>query len=41
MTVVVLLAAYMVGSIPVGYLVPKLVREVPGAPSKIGVDLWR
>jgi EF-P beta-lysylation protein EpmB len=24
-----------------GYLVPKLVREVPGAPAKIGVDLWR
>lgn len=23
-----------------GYLVPKLVREVPGAPAKIGVDLW-
>jgi len=24
-----------------GYLVPKLVREVPGAPAKVGVDLWR
>ena len=24
-----------------GYLVPKLVREVPGAPAKLGVDLWR
>jgi len=24
-----------------GYLVPKLVREVPGAPAKIGVDLCR
>jgi EF-P beta-lysylation protein EpmB len=23
-----------------GYLVPKLVREVPGAPAKVGVDLW-
>jgi len=23
-----------------GYLVPRLVREVPGAPSKVGVDLW-
>jgi EF-P beta-lysylation protein EpmB len=23
-----------------GYLVPRLVREVPGAPAKIGVDLW-
>lgn len=23
-----------------GYLVPRLVREVQGAPSKIGVDLW-
>ena len=24
-----------------GYLVPRLVREVPGAPAKVGVDLWR
>ena len=24
-----------------GYLVPRLVREVEGAPAKIGVDLWR
>ena len=24
-----------------GYLVPRLVREVPGAPSKVGVGLWR
>ena len=24
-----------------GYLVPKLVREVQGAPAKVGVDLWR
>ncbi len=24
-----------------GYLAPKLVREVPGAPAKVGVDLWR
>jgi len=24
-----------------GYLVPKLVREVSGAPAKLGVDLWR
>ncbi len=24
-----------------GYLVPKLVREIPGAPAKVGVDLWR
>jgi KamA family protein len=23
-----------------GYLVPKLVREIPGAPAKVGVDLW-
>jgi len=23
-----------------GYLVPRLVREVPGAPAKVGVDLW-
>ena len=23
-----------------GYLVPRLVREVPGSPAKIGVDLW-
>jgi EF-P beta-lysylation protein EpmB len=23
-----------------GYVVPKLVREVPGAPAKVGVDLW-
>ena len=23
-----------------GYLVPKLVREVPGAPAKVGVELW-
>lgn len=23
-----------------GYLVPKLVRELPGAPAKVGVDLW-
>ena len=23
-----------------GYLVPRLVREVPGAPSKIGVEMW-
>ena len=23
-----------------GYLVPRLVREIPGAPAKIGVDLW-
>jgi KamA family protein len=24
-----------------GYLVPRLVREVPGAPAKVGVDLWK
>ena len=24
-----------------GYLVPRLVRELPGAPAKVGVDLWR
>ncbi len=24
-----------------GYLVPKLVREISGAPAKVGVDLWR
>jgi L-lysine 2,3-aminomutase len=24
-----------------GYLVPRLVREVPGAPAKVGVDLWQ
>ena len=24
-----------------GYLVPRLVREVEGAPAKVGVDLWR
>jgi len=24
-----------------GYLVPRLVREVAGAPAKVGVDLWR
>jgi EF-P beta-lysylation protein EpmB len=23
-----------------GYLVPRLVREVPGAPAKVGIDLW-
>lgn len=23
-----------------GYLVPKLVREVPGEPAKVGIDLW-
>jgi EF-P beta-lysylation protein EpmB len=23
-----------------GYLVPKLVREVPGAPAKVSIDLW-
>jgi EF-P beta-lysylation protein EpmB len=23
-----------------GYLVPRLVREIPGAPAKVGVDLW-
>jgi len=24
-----------------GYLVPRLVREVPEAPAKVGVDLWK
>jgi len=24
-----------------GYLVPRLVREVAGAPAKVGIDLWR
>jgi L-lysine 2,3-aminomutase len=24
-----------------GYLVPRLVREVQGAPAKVGIDLWR
>lgn len=24
-----------------GYLVPKLVREIPGAPAKAGIDLWK
>jgi EF-P beta-lysylation protein EpmB len=24
-----------------GYLVPRLVREIPGAPAKVGVDFWR
>ncbi|MCJ7756204.1 MAG: hypothetical protein MUP13_16710 [Thermoanaerobaculales bacterium] len=24
-----------------GYLVPRLVREVPRAPAKVGVDLWK
>ena len=23
-----------------GYLVPRLVREVPGAPAKVGIDFW-
>jgi EF-P beta-lysylation protein EpmB len=23
-----------------GYLVPRLVREIPGAPAKVGIDLW-
>jgi len=30
----------LTASLP-GYLVPRLVREVPGAPAKVGVDLWR
>jgi EF-P beta-lysylation protein EpmB len=30
----------LTGALP-GYLVPKLVREVAGAPAKLGVDLWR
>jgi len=34
-----LLHAEIAAQLP-GYLVPKLVREVPGAPAKIGVDLW-
>jgi EF-P beta-lysylation protein EpmB len=29
----------LTASLP-GYLVPRLVREVPGAPAKVGVDLW-
>ncbi len=31
--------ADLTGRLP-GYLVPKLVREIPGAPAKVGVDLW-
>jgi EF-P beta-lysylation protein EpmB len=33
------LHAEVAASLP-GYLVPRLVREVPGAPAKLGVDLW-
>jgi EF-P beta-lysylation protein EpmB len=34
-----LLHTELIACLP-GYLVPRLVREVEGAPSKVGVDLW-